>query len=304
VHARDDAMRFRAAFTGQNQLTGCGANTYCISDQATGSASGLGAATLTADETERLVDPTSPCGFEVQGTATIAGAQGDVLNMRFTLHTCGFGTDAGATIIKVGAFTVTGGAGRLAQASGGGSLYKIGLIGSPDAVFELRGDVSGDSAPAALQAHSLVLAGASCELTGDGVRCTVPTTNTIAAYSAAQCGSTAISGQYVLRDRFAIAFDPLGLAVRWHDGQEASGTLSNAVLGKTVPFLLDETVDLHFAEPGNFGTAMTISTGPGLLFIPRSIPSIRPSQIAYDGNGRIVLHASPTLTQLCASLTG
>ena len=303
VQARDEATRFQATFTGQGQLTVCGANVYCISDQATGSVGGLGAATLIANETERLVDPTSPCGFEVHGTATIAGAHGDALYLRFTLHTCGFGTDDGATIVKVGTFAVTGGAGKLAQASGGGSLYKIGLISSPAAVFELLGDVSGVSTPAAVQPTALTLGGAGCVITSDGVRCSVPTTNTIAAYTAAQCGTTAIGGQYVLRDRFAIAFDANGLAVRWHDEQEAPGTLSNAASGKTVPFLFDDTIDLRFAASGNFATATTHATGSGVLFMPRTIPSIRPDQLAYDGSGRLVLGALPALTQLCAILS-
>jgi hypothetical protein len=302
AHAEGRAEAFRATFTGAGQLTVCGENTYCISDQGTGSANGLGAATLTADETESLVDPSSPCAFLVQGTATITGAGGDTLSLRFELHTCGFGTDDGATLVKPGAFVVTGGTGRFAHATGAGTMYKIGVLSSPSAVFQFAGAVSGSS-PAGGQGPTPSLGGARCDIGADGTRCLVLTTNTVAPYTAAQCASAAISGRYVLTDRYDLSFDPTGLAMGWRDAQAASGSLSGAPSGQMLPFLLAEELTLHFAAPGDFGSSSTRFDGPGLVFLRGGVQAIRPGQIAYDANGRIVVTDSTTLSQVCAALS-
>ena len=87
-HADERSGSFRATFSGTDQLTVCGTNTYCISDQGTGHAIGFGAATLVAAETESLVDPTSPCGFQVAGTATLSGAAGDSLSLQILPRRC------------------------------------------------------------------------------------------------------------------------------------------------------------------------------------------------------------------------
>ncbi len=303
-HADGRQEIFQASITGQDQLTTCGTNIYCISDQGSGRVSGLGNATMTANETETLVDGNSPCGFVVQGTATFTGmGSSNTLSLRFTLHTCGFGTDAGATLVKPGVFMVTGGTGRFAGATGSGGMYKIGILSGPDAVFQFRGTVSGVGLPAGDQGGLLPLGGAGCVFGAVGVNCLVLTTNTAAPYTAAQCGATAISGRYVIKDIYTLAFDPTGLAIHWLDAQAAPGSLGNPLSGKTAPFLLTEAQNLRFAAPGNFESATTAFTGPGLLFPARAISAIPPAAITHDENGRITVTDPTALAQICAALS-
>jgi hypothetical protein len=294
---------FQATITGQGLLTTCGTNIYCISDQGTGRVSGLGAATMIANETETLIDAASPCGFQVQGTATFTGTGNNTLSVRFTLHTCGFGTDDGATLVKPGIFTVTGGTGRFANATGSGSMYKIGILSGPNAVFQLRGTVSGSSLQFGDQGAPLPLGGAGCIFSGDGIHCLVLTTNTVTPYTALQCGTTAVSGRYVIKDVYSLSFDPTGLAIHWLDAQAAPGSLSNPVSGKSVQFLLTEAQDRHFATPGNFESATTVFVGPGLLFPGHPIPAVPPAKITYDGNGRITVTEPTVLTRLCTAVS-
>jgi hypothetical protein len=294
---------FQATITGQGILTTCGTNIYCISDQGTGRVSGLGAATMIANETETLIDDASPCGFQVEGTATFSGAGNNTLSVHFTLHTCGFGTDDGATLVKPGTFTVTGGTGRFTNATGSGSMYKIGILSGPNAVFQLRGTVSSPGLQFGDQGAPGPLGGADCTFSDDGINCLVLTTNTVTPYSAAQCETTAVNGRYVIKDVYTLAFDPTGLAIHWLDAQAAPGSLSNPVSGKSVPFLLTEVQDLHFAAPGNFESATTVFSGPGLLFPASLISAVPPAKITYDGNGRITVTEPTTLTQVCAALS-
>ena len=306
AHAAGKMSNFQATFIIQNQLTQCSPdpNTYCISDQGTGRVNPLGPSTFSANETESLLDPTSPCGYQVQATATITGTGDATLSLSLALNTCVFGTDEGATIVKAGSFTITGGTRGFVGASGSGIVYKIGTFSSPVGIFAFQGTISGgdELTGGGDQGAPQFLGGATCALHEVHIDCQVGTTNTVGSYTAAQCGSTAITGSYVQTDDYALTFNSQGQAVAWRDMQAAPGSLSTATSGTTLAFRLAQTLSLQFQSPGNFETASTQFAGPGLRCSAPHVQPVRPAQITYDSSGHIVVNAPPTLPQICAAL--
>jgi hypothetical protein len=301
-HAAAGTTPFFASYVGQSKLASSGTNSYTIGDTGTGYVTGEGQSTLTADETEHLADAASPCGYAMRGTATLSDTKGATLRLRFTAHTCGFGSDTDATILKAGTFTIVGGTGPFTHAAGNGAMYKLGLFHAPTAIFQFQGtilNVSGlqNDAPGGVPA----VAGARCAIYLGRVQCSVPTTNTAKPYTAGRCGNTSISGHYIVKDSLELGFNASGLTVSWIDAQRAAGTFTNSASGRSQPFVLTDALVLHFPTAGGFAAVTTSYSGSG-LFPGDTIPGLSPAQVTYNKNGLITLKASPTLAGLCATL--
>ena len=130
---------FRAEFTGQAMFTptstpGVFVNTFA----GEGLASHLGRVEVSVTE---IIDLTSPSGAVVQrdGRMTMNAANGDAL--RWSYSGAGTSPDAGGDLTFSGTYTVTGGTGRFADASGRGTYTGAGNVVTGKASVSYTGTV-------------------------------------------------------------------------------------------------------------------------------------------------------------------
>ena len=103
-----------------------------------GRATHLGQFTISVEET---LDVTSPTGSVVlQGEAVVVAANGDELHWSY--EATGTPPSESGDVVLTGTFTVTGGSGRFAEATGQGSFEGVGNAVTGRASFSYTGTIS------------------------------------------------------------------------------------------------------------------------------------------------------------------
>jgi hypothetical protein len=125
VQASGRLVPFRATYHENVTFTPCGATIVCVDSHGVGLATHLGKSTDV--NTAGTVDfSTSPCATVFTPLATLIAANGDTITTTlsgFGCPTSTFGLDT-----LSGTFTITGGTGRFAGATGGGTLFGLSQI--------------------------------------------------------------------------------------------------------------------------------------------------------------------------------
>jgi hypothetical protein len=114
-----------------------GADATGLSVVAAGSATGTEVGSGSWNDTEFAAFTAS--GLDINGTLTLTAANGDELFVQY--HATTPFPDATGAIHPVGTFTITGGTGRFANATGGGTLAADGNVANPATTATLDGTI-------------------------------------------------------------------------------------------------------------------------------------------------------------------
>jgi hypothetical protein len=125
VQASGRLVPFRATYHEKVTFTPCGATVVCVDSHGVGLATHLGKST-DVNEAGTVDFSTSPCATVDSPLATLIAANGDTI----TTTLAGFGcpTSVFGLDILSGTFTITGGTGRFAGATGGGTLSGLSQV--------------------------------------------------------------------------------------------------------------------------------------------------------------------------------
>jgi hypothetical protein len=139
--AKKGARPFRATLEGNaNPDFSQGPCNVSNTESGTGHALHLGKVTWSSTEVVNFcVDPEDPTLAAVSGQMVIIAANGDHLTLSYST-TVRADFSAG-TLTASGTFTITGGTGRFADATGGGTLTATGSLVPP---FEIAGTLAGE----------------------------------------------------------------------------------------------------------------------------------------------------------------
>lgn len=132
ARADSAAFRIQASYDAYPTFTSTGASVV-----ASGSAIGTDIGTGAWNDTEFAAF--TPDGFDITGSLTLTAANGDQLFVSY--HATTPYPDAAGNFNPSGTFTITGGTGRFAGATGGGSLSAHANAGTPATTATLEGTI-------------------------------------------------------------------------------------------------------------------------------------------------------------------
>jgi len=154
--------------------------------------------------------------------------------------------------------------------------------------------------------------GATCHTTGQGTICQGSFTGSdVNLDIGVSCGSFKVlqNGDFTIR--FTIFYDQAGNATQAVFHIREAGTLSNSVIGNSVPFEEHYTFTITFATPADFSTATSTATGqvytvtlPGGDLILHDV-----GKIVFAPDGTITFEGGPhqlennQVQNLCAALS-
>jgi hypothetical protein len=116
---------FRATYHEQVAFSPCGASLVCVDARGVGLATHLGKGT-DVNSAGTVDFSTSPCATIQSPLASLIGANGDTVTV--SLSGTGCPTSVFGLDVLTGTYTVTGGTGRFAGASGGGTLDGLSQV--------------------------------------------------------------------------------------------------------------------------------------------------------------------------------
>lgn len=126
---RTGLVRFAAMYQEKVTFVACKAGTppttVCVHVYGVGWATHLGRS-VEVDNTSQIDFSTAPCATLTNPLTTLTAADGDIVDYTATGHVCPTGVPGQSTLS--GTYTVTGGTGRFAHASGGGTFFGVSQI--------------------------------------------------------------------------------------------------------------------------------------------------------------------------------
>jgi len=154
--------------------------------------------------------------------------------------------------------------------------------------------------------------GATCHTTGQGTICQGSFTGSdVNLDIGVSCGSFQVLQNGTFTESFTIFYNQAGNVTKAVFHAREVGTLSNSVIGKSVPFKSAQTVIFTFATPGDFSTATGTFTGqednvtlPGSGLILHDVGRVvfaPDGTITFEGGPHQLLHNE--VQELCAALS-